>query len=84
MYTFASYQDKEKCELIAEYLNDQFTMFRDYPLQVHDFGDTGHYWNHGWCLITADYCQNYRQTIEQARSAATDFWYGYNKGLEKK
>lgn len=84
--TFASYgkDGEKKAHLTCEYLNEAFTMCRDYPLTVIDFGDTGHYWDAHWCIQMEKHLVKYSNTIEEMRSAARDFWAGYQAGLKDK
>lgn len=87
MYTFMSNGKKgqHKCELIAEYLNETFTMCKQYPLTVHDYGNTGHYWENHWCIVMEkEDGKQYSNDIDKMKLAGRDFHNGYRKCLKDK
>lgn len=72
---FTSYKTEEEAKRVMDYINDQFVMFTDYPLELVE-DDSGWY-HQKFQLIMSNYCFNYKNTIAQARTASQDFRRGY-------
>lgn len=71
-----SYRDKSKAEIILEFLNDQFTLAKDYPLELEENNGTEKYRSQ-WMLTLPEHVTKYSKTTEKMSIAADDFWKGW-------